>query len=437
MSGKLFICFLLGIGLRLSLFKTSLPSWLESKNEVVTPLTSWERVEEGLALQENLISAYAGNNFHESPLLLRILGVFSRWPGGVNLLFVLVDAVVGFVLMKIAKEFGLYLLQKQKQEVKKYATNVTKMLHRSKDLRWLQVYVVVMHFFNPYSIATCLAKSTALFSNLAVLLCFLFTLKGNELLSTLFIAVASYQCLYPFVLTAPVAIYFYRKACPNTDNYSDMKAAGSYIRTSGLVIFWTCLLLGLSFLMEGSWNFLHSTYGFILTVPDLTPNIGVFWYFFTEMFEHFRTFFLCVFQINAVIFTVPLAITLKDSPVFQMYILVFLMGIFKSYPSYADAALYFSLLPLWRHIFQYMRNKFVVGCMYICCSVFAPILWHLWIYAGSANANFYFAITLTYSTSEVFLVTDLLFAFLRRQFDLTNGVDKKLKNGEPAQIILQ
>ena len=51
--------------------------------------------------------------------------------------------------------------------------------------------------------------------------------------------------------------------------------------------------------------------------------------------------------------------------------------------------------------FSDMRNKFVVSCMYLCCTVFAPILWHLWIYAGSANANFYFAITLTYSTAEV------------------------------------
>ena len=48
-----------------------------------------------------------------------------------------------------------------------------------------------------------------------------------------------------------------------------------------------------------------------------------------------------------------------------------------------------------------MRNNFVVCVMYIVCTVLAPILWHLWIYAGSANANFYFAITLVYSTAQV------------------------------------
>ncbi len=33
-----------------------------------------------------------------------------------------------------------------------------------------------------------------------------------------------------------------------------------------------------------------------LTLPDLTPNPGLWWYFFTEMFDHFRPFFLMVFS---------------------------------------------------------------------------------------------------------------------------------------------
>ena len=47
-----------------------------------------------------------------------------------------------------------------------------------------------------------------------------------------------------------------------------------------------------------SWSFLWATYGFILSVPELTPNMGLFWYFFTEMFEHFRVFFVCTFQVS-------------------------------------------------------------------------------------------------------------------------------------------
>jgi phosphatidylinositol glycan class U len=35
-----------------------------------------------------------------------------------------------------------------------------------------------------------------------------------------------------------------------------------------------------------------------LTLPDLTPNTGLWWYFFTEMFDHFRPFFLMVFSVS-------------------------------------------------------------------------------------------------------------------------------------------
>ena len=35
-----------------------------------------------------------------------------------------------------------------------------------------------------------------------------------------------------------------------------------------------------------------------VTLPDLTPNPGMWWYFFTEMFDHFRPFFLMVFSVR-------------------------------------------------------------------------------------------------------------------------------------------
>lgn len=37
------ISFVAGVILRLSLFRSSLPEWLSTKTEVVTPLTSWSR----------------------------------------------------------------------------------------------------------------------------------------------------------------------------------------------------------------------------------------------------------------------------------------------------------------------------------------------------------------------------------------------------------
>lgn len=45
-----------------------------------------------------------------------------------------------------------------------------------------------------------------------------------------------------------------------------------------------------------------------LLVPDLTPNIGLWWYFFIEIFDHFRDFFLLAFNVHAACYTLPLTI---------------------------------------------------------------------------------------------------------------------------------
>jgi phosphatidylinositol glycan class U len=73
----------------------------------------------------------------------------------------------------------------------------------------------------------------------------------------------------------------------------------------------------------------------------------------------------------------------------------------------------------------------------VATSILAPVLWHLWIYNNSANANYYFAINLLYSSALIFIVTDLLLAEVRREFYLEHGysVIEKLVNGK--KMILQ
>lgn len=430
-------CFSAGIILRLSLFRSSLPVWLSLRPEISNPLTSWERATEGVALSDDMISPYTGDMFHETPLMLRLLSFMTKaFPNHIHYLFVLIDFLTGLVIVKIGTHFSRYLLQKQVSDVKEYKVGVDKILLYRTDIDKMKIMLVAMHFLNPYSIAICLGKSTAVFNNLFVFLVFMLMLQGKQFLCLLFIAIASYQSLYPLMLLVPAALYFHLRNNPEKKTFTPPGWIMSFSQT---FIIGGILLGGLilaSYLLEGSTKFIFSTWGFILSVPDLTPNLGVFWYFFTEMFEHFRVFFICVFQINAFLYTVPLAVKLRDQPVFLMYVLVALMSIFKSYPSYADVALYLTLLPMWNHVFSHMRNTFIVSNMFICCTVLSPILWHLWIYAGSANANFYFAIALTFSTAQIFLVTDLIFAGLRREYELRHGQKQILENGKEAQVVL-
>lgn len=45
-----------------------------------------------------------------------------------------------------------------------------------------------------------------------------------------------------------------------------------------------------------------------LLITDLTPNLGLWWYFFMEMFDHFRDFFLLTFNVHVACYVLPFAI---------------------------------------------------------------------------------------------------------------------------------
>ncbi|KAG8327294.1 hypothetical protein J6590_022717 [Homalodisca vitripennis] len=174
-----------------------------------------------------------------------------------------------------------------------------------------------------------------------------------------------------------------------------------------------------------------------LNIPDLRPNVGLFWYFFTEMFEHFRALFICAFQLNAgLLYVAPLSLRMYREPVLLAASLTALTAVFRSYPSVGDVGFYLALLPMWKHLFHYMQQGFVVGCFFLVTSVLAPVLWHLWIYSRSANANFYFGVTLAFATAQIFLITDILFAYIKREFALRNGL-KRVIDGEEAKLVLE
>lgn len=83
-----------------------------------------------------------------------------------------------------------------------------------------------------------------------------------------------------------------------------------------------------------------------------------------------------------------------------------------------------------------MQQKFIVGCAFIITSALGPTVWHLWIYSGSANANFFFGVTLSFATAQIFLITDVLFAYIKRDFTLKHGSSRKI-DGKPAKLVLR
>uniref|UniRef100_A0A669B9V2 Phosphatidylinositol glycan anchor biosynthesis, class U n=1 Tax=Oreochromis niloticus TaxID=8128 RepID=A0A669B9V2_ORENI len=395
MAAPLTLLLIVAVTIRAALFRSSLAELIAERVEVVSPITAWKRVVEGLALLDLGVSPYSGDVFHETPLIIYMFHFLVDYA---EITF-MVSLNKNIILKHFVVEFRK---QKFALEADRYPMDSLELIRSPKEMYYIPLKVAMFYLLNPFTILSCVAKSTCGLNNAVLALFFLSTIKGNVLLSAIFLCLATYQSIYPITLCAPAMLYFMQRQYIPV-NFRRVSFWWFIVQYLFMYLGSLFVLICLSFFLLGSWDYLPSVYGFILSVPDLTPNIGLFWYFFAEMFEHFRLFFLCVFQINVFFYTIPLSIKLKEHPVFLMFMQLAVISIFKSYPTVGDVALYLAFLPVWSHLHRFLRNIFLVSCVLLACSVLFPVLWHLWIYAGSANSNFYYAITLLFNVACGFI----------------------------------
>lgn len=427
----LLLKYLVAAVLRYWLIHTDYWQILVNRVEITTPINSWKRLIEGVYLYENNIDPYDGDSFHESPIILLFFHfVMKNVPYILPVLFTALDLMTAHLLFVTSRGFIKIFIDSQEKNLSKVSQESKDMLLKETELKEVSEYVLSIYLFNPYSVLNCVGMTTTVIQNLFLAAALYGSTKGCGMIACAFLAFATHQALYPVLLIVPITMILadVNKGCTKC----------SYLRTLfEFVLSWGFLIFTSAYIMDGSYKYIYNTYGFILTVPDLKPNIGLFWYFFTEMFEHFRLLFVCAFQINAlVLYIVPLTLRFKNDPILLVTVLLALSTVFRSYPCVGDVGFYMAFLPMWRHLFIYMQQKFIVGCAFIITSALGPTVWHLWIYSGSANANFFFGVTLSFATAQIFLITDLLFAYIKREFTLKNG-SARVVDGKPAKLVLR
>jgi phosphatidylinositol glycan class U len=172
---------------------------------------------------------------------------------------------------------------------------------------------------------------------------------GASITCVLSLSIAAYLAMHPILLFPPLMVLLYNARAIKTKTTPNAWTFAA-VHTLGLAAALTALLIASAFL-TGSWDFLAATYGVRLFMSDLTPNVGLWWYFFIEMFDSFREFFLGVFWLHAASYMPGLTIRLYKQPLFVACTLTGIFAVFTPYPSIADAALYLSLIPLFRHLF--------------------------------------------------------------------------------------
>jgi len=405
--------------IRLALCLSDYGKSIADRVEVSTLLNSWKRVTEGVALYKEGIDPYMGTVFHETPVTLVVCDFFiTHTSQYISLLFISCDILTSLFLYKIAQLYMKEVMSEQELKVfqlfgRPNYPSLKRLFISGHDARVIPYYVMAAFLFNPFVILNCAGFTTTSFGNLALSAVFLGMLLGSRPLSCLALSFAVLQSFYPITLIVPVCIYISKR---------ESNLWLSISKTLLTFIFFLSSLLYISYYIVGNWSFINAIYGSILVVTDLRPNIGLFWYFFTEMFEHFRSLFIFSFQLNAIIlYLPPLSLRFHSNPMLLAMSLMAIMSIFKSYPSLGDVGFYTSFLPLWKHLYSNMQQPFVIVYALIITSVLGPTVWHLWIYSRSANANFYFGVTLAFATAQIFLITDILFAYIRREFTLKKG----------------
>jgi len=230
---------------------------------------------------------------------------------------------------------------------------------------WKPVSVAAVYLFNPFTLLSCLGRPTTVFTTFFVLLSIRHASQGKSAATAFALALASYTSLHPLLLLPPIGLLCYDQLCkgstPPTAS-KDGKTAERVLTNHGPLQF-TCSLLAsfvttttalllLSRLILPSYTFVSSLYLTPLSLPDLTPNPGLWWYFFTEMFDAFRSFFLGVFWLHMLAYSVPFTIRLRAQPLAAVIAMYGVLAIFQPYANVGEVGTWLAMASLMSHVFS-------------------------------------------------------------------------------------
>ncbi|KAK4422674.1 Phosphatidylinositol glycan anchor biosynthesis class U protein [Sesamum alatum] len=390
------------------------------------------------------MSPYSGSMYHGSPLLLSILGPLTvKTIGGQpsHLLCSLVSVFADLISAILIRATGHSLVRAHGHNLK--SLGLDKLF---KDIEILPSgdIAALVYLWNPFTIVSCVGFNTSPIENLFVILSLYGASAGLIPLAAFGWVIASHLSLYPLVLIIPVIFLLgYGLDAPPrklfmqsnsrvgeerpVDRVGLKSVTNKPLETKifswrPVILFFLWVSIWILYVLMlcaiamkehgGLWEMFKRTYGFILTVKDLSPNIGVLWYFFAEVFDFFRNFFLIVFHVNIIFMILPLAIRLNHRPCFLVFVYLAISSMLKSYPSVGDSALYLSLLVLFVNELAEMQFSFFLFCGYVGVSLLSPVMHNLWIWRGTGNANFYFATAMAYACFQIILVVESVSAML-------------------------
>jgi len=262
-----------------------------------------------------------------------------------------------------------------------------------------------LYIVNPIMVSSCTAFSLGCLQRAFIAVLFAKSSQGYIVSSALALALASYMDIHSIWLIFPTSLLLVTHQSPSVR----IKKTVFYIILVGVFLGDLCFASS-KMLGRDVWAVMR-LYRQRYSFEDFTPNWGLQWYFFQEIFEDFRSFWVWVFNFHAFAYALPLLARLHrmdDGGVFLFIMYLAIMGILSPFPTLPDIAFYMIItLVAYPEFITTARDGFVFfNCMLV--SLFlGPAFYHSWTISGSANANFYYFVTLFFNICHVLLVGQL------------------------------
>lgn len=385
---------------------------LASTVEISTPVDSFRSLQEAFNFLKNGMDVYDGGVVYHPPLLVAVMSYVNELPFApiwFNLLFTVVDLGIAWKLININKWYNTRQSARSGKNYAGYSPNL----------------ICAFYLFNPLMILTNLSHSTSTFSNfLIVELVAQIVVDKNPHRGAIALAVAAYLSLTPAYLLVPILALSYAVA-PERD------LARQVVHGSCIFIASVCMLFLLSFALTALPDFVYQCYWTVLLFEKIAPNMGLWWYIFTEMFSFFTPLYKGIFNLYSFVFIVP--ITLRyfepaaDTRVGDSFLAVVMscmwISFSKSYPIVGDLGLVFSMLPIFKNtVIPHTKFLFINALMLITCLVLAPIFYYCWIVLGNGNSNFFYSMSLIWGGVHILVFLDFLWGRLVHDYIQTHDV---------------
>lgn len=357
-----------------------------------TPINSYRSLNEGIFLMVNNMDPYTdqGQILHHPPLVLHLFNSIKTSPLNdnlmINVFFAMVDSLIAIQLIKLNSKFNTGFKSYQ---------------------------IALFYVFNPMTIVSTLSKSTYLLNNLIIISMLNCTYSKKFNISMALLGLSTYLAYYSWYLSIPIAYFI----------YLDSKSISKPIKSVLVYLSSLGLLLLTSFkITNNSWTFINLCYGSIIKFEKITPNIGLWWYFFTEIFEFFSSFYIGLFNIYTFIFTIPLTIRFIDandvsSVIFTIWTIIGFTTFGKGYPCLTDYSLVYTIIIVFRKLFSELKfSLLIIYVSLMVVMVLSPIFYFVWMAFNSGNANFFYAIGLALNVLQMLILTDFIWAKIKLEY---------------------